>query len=631
MMETVENSAEFGNDPQGLVRRWKAALELARKEQDQWVKRAEKVIKRYKDERSELDDSKKFNILWSNIETITPALYSRLPEPKVSRRHKDQDPVGRQAAMVLERALEYHLDAYDFDSVPRSAVEDYLLPGRGVARVKYNPTFGEEITPIERIDFDEMGNPVPVAGEPYSPVIYEEAQCEYVYWKDFLHGPGRKWEDVSWVAFRSYLSRDQLVERFGEEMGGKVKLDWCPSGIDDETPKDVFKKAKVWEIWDKDSGKVIWISETHDLPLDHDDPPLNLSGFFPCPKPLLSITTNDSLIPVPEYTMYQDQAEELDELTGRIASLVKSLKVAGVYAGDADELKQLLNDGTENVLIPVENWAMFADKSGGLANQISWLPIDQIINVVIGLYDAREKTKEELYEITGLADIIRGASKASETATAQKMKGNFASMRLSERQKAVANWVRDLLRLKCEVIAEQFDPQTLQMMTGLQVTDEVIELMRTDPLRAFRIDIETDSTIQPDEQMEKQSRMEFLEAVGTFMERSLGLAQAVPEMAPLLGEMLMFGVRGFRAGRELEDQMEQALQALQNRPQQQDQGDPVEEAKAAKIQQDMQLDQAKFQHEVQQDQREFALEAQETQHDMAIDRMKANADLRSQV
>lgn len=626
-METVEQKE---SDPQGLVRHWKSALALARKEQDAWLKRAEKVVERYKDQRSEWDDSKKFNILWSNVETITPTLYSRLPKPVVSRRFKDSDPVGRQASMVLERALEYHLDAYDFDAVPRAAVNDYLLPGRGVGRVLYKPTYGEEVTPVNGMEpeYDETGMVVgytPVMGEPYTPVVYEEANCEYVYWKDFLHGPARKWEEVPWVAFCSYLTRSQLKERFGEK-GERIKLDYTPEGLGEDAPKDVFKKAKIWEIWDKEEGKVIWLSECHETPLDVDDPPLNLSGFFPCPKPLLSIVTNDSLIPIPEYTMYQDQAEELDDLTGRIASLVKSLKVAGIYAADVDEIKQILNDGVENTLIPVENWALFADKAGGLQNAISWMPIEQIMNVVISLYEAREKTKEELYEITGLADIIRGASKSSETATAQRIKGQFASMRLQERQNAVANWVRDLLRLKAEVIAEQFSAETLQMMTGLEVTPEVMELLQNEPLRQFRIDIETDSTIQPDEQMEKQSRVEFMEAVGSFMERSLPLAQAVPELAPFLGEMLMFGVRGFRAGRELEEQMNEALQQLQNRPQQQEQGDPVEQAKAQKIQQDMKLDQAKFRHEVQQDNREFALEAQETQHDMAIDRMK-NANL----
>src|SRR3990167_7476358 len=163
---------------QGQVRRWIEAIQIAGKRQEKWEKRAEKVVKRYKDERSnDQDKSKRFNILWSNTETPRPALFAKLPKPQVSRRYRDNDPIGRQAAMVLERALEYHIDAYDFGDVVRSVVEDYLLPGRAVARVVYEPSYGDQITPRlpvpegqempESAQQDEQGYFMP--GEPYSP------------------------------------------------------------------------------------------------------------------------------------------------------------------------------------------------------------------------------------------------------------------------------------------------------------------------------------------------------------------------------------------------------------------------------------------------------------------------------
>lgn len=371
--------------------RWHAALKMAGKCQEKWEQRAEKILKRYRDERnSDVDGSKRFNILWSNVETLKPALYASTPRPQVSRRYKDADPLGRQAAMVMERALEFSVDSYDFDEVMRSAVEDRLLPGRGVARVAYKPT---------------MGRATDMDGNPFEEVVYEEAVCEYWYWRDFRHGPGRSWEKVPWVAFATMMSRDELKERFGE-IGAKVPLNSKPEDAD-ESLEEEFKQARVWEIWDKRSKQVHWVADDFDVMLESGEPPLNLNGFFPCPRPLFSTTTNDNLIPVPDFTEYQDQADELDELTARIHALVCALKVAGVYAADAPELSRLLDEGAENQMIPVDNWAMFAER-GGLAGMVSWFPIEQVIKVVLGLYDARDRTKQEMYEITGLSDIIRG-------------------------------------------------------------------------------------------------------------------------------------------------------------------------------------------------------------------------------
>lgn len=86
--------------------------------------------------------------------------------------------------------------------------------------------------------------------------------------------------------------------------------------------------------------------------------------------------------------------------------------------------------------------------------------------------------------------------------------------------------------------------------------EDVTELLHKDGLRSFRIDIETDSTIATDEEEEKASRTEFLGAVGDFMAKAEPLAQAQPAIIPLLGEMLLFTVRGFRAGRSLEEAFE---------------------------------------------------------------------------
>jgi len=571
-----ESKKDFGSDGPGLFKYWLAEYQLACKREATWSKQGDNVIKKYEDDRPEYSESTGFNILWSNTETLLPAMYSRTPKPVVSRRFKDDNELGIQASRILQRALEVCLDSYDFDSEIRAAVQDRLLPGRGQARVRYIPKM--EQTPVP-LPVDEQGQAIIKEGQEVithqgiqccmeDRVVYEEARVEYVYWKHFKHGPGRVWREVPWVSYDVYLSRDQAKKRFGT-LAEKLNYNHSPDKVDEkDNNAELFKQVHIVEIWSKTDQKVIWISPDYkEGPLDTKAAPISFRDGCPSPKPLLSVTTTKSLIPIPEYKLYQDQAKELDKITARLDKVVDAIKVRGLYAGDAEAIPQLLQ-GENNELIPVRDWMAYIDK-GGVDSLVSWLPVDQLTQVAAALYEARDRAKEVLYELTGISDIVRGASNPNETLGAQKIKGRYAAMRFDTRKESVAHFVRDIIRLKAEIIAEQFSPKTLALMTGMEVTDEVMELLRNDPARSFMIDIETDSTIAADEMEEKERRTEFLTAVGGFMEKAVPLVQQAPQMTKIAGEMLLFAVRGFRAGRELESSFEDLVEGMgQEDPQQ---------------------------------------------------------------
>ena len=191
---------------------------------------------------------------------------------------------------------------------------------------------------------------------------------------------------------------------------------------------------------------------------------------------MLATTTNDKRVPVPDYTEYQDQARELDTLTARIDKLTKALKVAGAYAGSEKQvLQQLINDGSENLLIPVEDWMHLQDR-GGLNGVIQWMPIQQIAQVLIQLYDARDRVKAMLYEVTGIGDIMRGATSPIETLGAQQLKANFSTRRIVPQQRQVARFARDVIKLMAGVIANQFSADTLSQITGYPILQPVPQL-----------------------------------------------------------------------------------------------------------------------------------------------------------
>lgn len=680
-----------------VYKRWMDELDAAKKVFREYSDRCKKILKVYKDDRKrteafdEAKQSHKLNILWSNIQTLQPAIYSQTPRPNVSRRFLDRDETSRTAAMILERNLQTAQELCDFDYVMKRVRDDYLLCARGVDWVRFSPEIGlaPMREPVTKVELEGTGQAVfrPMKGgeeipadkvkedeeglyfetDPEEQILAYGLALDHVVWSDFLHEPVNDWSKVTWGAKRVLMRRPQLIKAFGDEMGRKIKLNKTFNGKEaDENSSDTKKKAdcaEVWEIWDKSKREVIWVTDGYEEgPVKRLKDPLKLTSFFPFPRPIFGTTTTDSLIPVPDYALYQDQAQQIDTITDRIRLLIKALRVVGMYNAETADLSRLLSETDENEMLPVENWMAFA-QSGGLKTNIDWLPIEQIQNVLTGLFNARAQLKQDLYEVTGISDIIRGSSAPSETATAQQIKANFGNLRLTDRQAEMARFARDTLKIMAEIQSEHYSPEALIEMSGIAEMEEfrvappsaeeqqnpqamaeyqaklqareakfmeAVKLVQSDKLRTFRVDIETDATVAPDQQKEKEARVEFLTAVSPFLEKSAQVGQMAPQLVPLLMKMLEFGIRGFRAGRTLESAIEETIvlaESMQKQAQEQPQQpapDPKAEAEAQKLQADAQALQQKTQSEVQKTQAD-AMYAK-AQADMKMADMQARAN-----
>ncbi|MCA3269433.1 MAG: hypothetical protein INF44_03670 [Thalassospira sp.] len=591
-------------NPVDASTKWLAELKLAKREDEKFIERGDRIIRRYRDDRKNFTTyGKRFNILWSNVETLKPALYGKTPRAEVSRRWKDSDPVGRTASVIIERCLQYEIDKGDFDASMRLAISDRLLPGRGTVWVRFEEK--ELAQPVDALPGEEGGEAQVMPNAPYK---YECTPVDYVFWKDVRYSPARCWDEVTWIARRVYMSQDDGIKRFGEDFK-QVPLTHEPVGLDEMEKMGVeglddMKKAVVWEIWSKTTKQVFWVSEGYSKTLDIKDDPLGLDSFWPCPKPLFATQTTETLVPIPDYSLYQDQAEEIDMLTNRIAKLVEAVKVVGVYDASQQSVQRMLSEGVDNQLISVDTWAAFAEK-GGLKGVVDFMPLDSVLQALRECYAAREQAKQVVYEITGISDIIRGSTIASETAAAQQIKSQYASLRIKPRQTEVAQFASEVLRIKAQIMCDFYAPQTLVDMSGImgtmdaQYAEQAIMLLKSEPARGFRIEVASDSLVEMDEATEKQSRIEFLGAVGQFMDRALPVTQQVPELAPLMGEMLMFGVRAFKGGRMMESAFDEAMAKLNApKPPEQPQPDPEQMKAEAMMQVEqgkMQLEQAKIQ------------------------------------
>ena len=237
------------------------------------------------------------------------------------------------------------------------------------------------------------------------------------------------------------------------------------------------------------------------------------------------------------------------------------------------------------------------------------MPIEKLVAVLQQLYLNRTQIKTVIYEITGIADIMRGSSQASETLGAQQIKNQWGALRLKKTQKEVMRYCRDCLRIMAEIAVSKLSPDTMKSMTGLpfpmqgqkdqmQQTlaqmkqqyqgiaqqaqmagqqpppppeipsgvqqalsmpswEELLSILQDDTQRSYRIDIETNSTVDAEATEDKQDISELLNAMSQFLNGVGPMVKDGTMPFSVAQGILLAVVRRYRFGPELEDQLKE--------------------------------------------------------------------------
>lgn len=657
------------------VAHWLRELADAKKREAEYRRHGEEILQIYDGRNTGIP----FNILYSNTETLLPALYSAIPRPVVQRRFKDDDPLGKAVAEAGTRMLTFQLDTNlagtpSFDTALRAAVVHALLPGRGETVVKYDA----EITGMDERSEDEDAAP---ATDAPAPTVSGEYVCiETKPWNRVSYGYAKTWEKVPWIAYEDYLDRAEATRLFGAATVRRMRFQAEAEGegepergrVAEDRHQGERKTACIYQIWDKAGGqRVRYLSpQAPDGLLKDDDDPLQLSGFFPCPKPLTFFEKPYSLQPTALYTLYENQAKELNLIQLRINRLIDAMKARGLYDESLGLDLEKLFQAEDVTLVPAQATSSLAAEKG-LDNAIWFMPLETMQQALVQLYQAREACKQVIYEITGVSDILRGASAASETATAQTIKNQWGTLRLKRLQKEVARYARDLLRLLLEVAATKFSEETWAQMTGLPflVTEKYTELtalhtslqqamqqqpppppgqppsplvaqlqqieqqlqaprwtqvlgvLRDDQARAYRVDIETNSTVEPEAAEDQKNIADLMTALGQYLN---GVAPLVAKGVMPFGvaqSMMLAIARRFRFGSEIEDYIKQ----MQAPPPEQD-GKANEAAMKQQLAQMQQMMEQKQQLKVAQD--ELALQQKVMAEEKVLLEKKVDLELR---
>jgi hypothetical protein len=545
---------------------WAAEITRADKwMKDRWKTSAHTVVRRFLAEDDEDDTQGKnryagfFNLFWVNTSILKSALYATTPKPVVKRQHDDsKDTLGRTAALVLQRILSMELEKQNSSThgAFSQATEDRLLSGLGQVWVRLES------------DIEEV--PATLEAPAHKVIKDQRVITDYVNWDDFIYPAIRVWSEVPWVCRRVWLSPGAAKKRFTtkyEEVKEKAK------DLKDRNLPDGFVNGRMelYEVWCKETRKMytIHLQSKSELEPARDDP-LGLEDFLPCPPPLLATHSTREFLPRPDYVMVQKQYSQLDNLSARIDKLTDALKMVGFFDSSNKELKNLFS-GRELTMIPVENWAELSEK-GGTAKAVEWYPIEQVQKVLTALVEQREMLVQQVYELTGISDIMRGGSNPRETLGAQKLKAQYSSVRLRLTQQDVANFVCATLRLRCEIISKHVDPEIIRRMSlademeSAELFDHAIPIIKSWPSLSLRVEVSEESLSMADYTAEREMRIAFLTAIGQFLSQAGQMAVAYPAALPYLMKMISWVAASFRGADDMQTVMDDAFKAAQSAP-----------------------------------------------------------------
>jgi hypothetical protein len=647
--------AEFQGQS-GMVSRWLQEMELVEtsSDQQQFEKQGERIRKKYRNAPAMAGfnpgtrQDVTFNVLWSNNQVLEPALFSRLPKIYCERLSENNDAVGRYAAKIAERCVSFNQESqYDQRVYAISmCVQDRLNGGRGQGWQVLKSEFEDDV--------DDEGNPIlGKDGEPVKRVKPNSERVEFIHLHpdDYLESKARTQYEVRWRTRIMYYTRQEAVDEFGEEIAKGLNYAANPykkSNRNQEQEPDFLAQAKVYRICDKTSKKVYIVSPGYQAkPLKKPINALNIKDFWECPIPLCATTTSDSTYPTPDFVIYEALADELDFVCQRLNAMTDCVRLVGAVASQHNKKVKEMLKLSDGGLLPMDNWAAFADK-GGLDAMVSWLPYDNAIKAIPVLSERFRELKSMIDEITSMPDIVRGSSDPNDPVYTQQQKSHWTVIKLIKKQQDVQRFCREIARKDGEIIFEFFSDETIWLMAGVQfdtpeeqaLFQPALQLLRDDRLRTFRLDIETDSTIAIDEAQAMESWAKYLEGLNFIFSNVESIQSFRPELMTPMLDSAKGAIRSLRVGRSIESSWDAALEqiaandkaAAENpQPPPPDPAMLKAQTDQFKAQADAEYQRKKCDFEIWKGQQDLMLESQKIEGDLAVKHEKNMIDANEQL
>ncbi len=633
---------------------WQGQISSAKSDNKTFLSDAKDCIEAYQKEKS-------YNIFYSNVNVLEANLLSNSPKPDIQRRflkklesQKLKYNTYLEVAKVSEGCISYYSDIANLQKSFKKTIHNSVKVGRGVDWVEYQPV----------IETSQEGGKV---------VADRKLLVKSLSYKEFMCSSAEDWDSVWWVARRHLLSKEDLRKRFNYD-AKEDELNF--EGVKETSQK----RAEIWEVWDKTEKKRHFVlnSGIENKYLESQDDPYKLEEFFPC-SAIAWLTDKESVIPIPEYKVYRKKAIELNYVSKKSDDLEEAVKLVVITANQNKDITSEISDAKNGAVISIN----MADPTGNknVANMLTAIPVDGALNVMAHCETKKEELKRDIYDITGISDLMRGVSESNETATAQKIKGVFGSLRFQNRQKTVQQHIKKIYSIMTEIICEHWDEKTMseitctylptaeekqdimmreqqfqvmsqqnpQLVESGQIQpvaeeeknkleqptwNDIISIMRNDKLRNFTIDIETTSTVFDDKVAQEQAINSLMQTYVNVVSQGITLQDEnlIKGFIPMAKATLTNNKAGRAMTMQIEEALEGAYKSIEETKKQPPQPSPdmlkiqLEQQKMQMEQQykaqEMQIRQAELQNKS----RELAIKEQEVFGKGEIERQKTLQD-----
>ena len=528
-----------------IQKAWLARLTKEKKAHDKFRSRGREVEKIYNSK----EDNQYVPLYWQVCNVQHVGVYSAQPIADVSPRNEKDDPTMKLVARMIQRGLQYCISHPSFDFNYNRSVDDYLAMALGTIRVKIDSVINK--TPTGEVNLFNQQQMEESVGD-------QTIRWEYCSWERFGWQPCNSWENCNFIYFRHPMTQAEIRKKFGRTVAASKDAN-LPADQDSW----LAQTFDIYEVWDRTARKVLFIAEGEDMPLQIVDDPLELLDFYPIPMPMMMNLPSSELIPKPDYDFIKHYDSELNRLQERRMSLLEQIKSAGAYDKGLPELAGMM-DLEDGELIAIQNLIGRLAAAGGKTDFIFWLPIQEKVEALAQLTQQITFVKAQVDSILGIADIVMGTTKASESATAQDIKGRWVGIRLTRKRECVQYTIREMLRIMSQLFGSHITPENLMRMTQMQMTEEMMGIFKNDTLMDFMIDIETDSTVAKDEIEERTTQQEMLNGVSQFSQAVMPMVSQNIMPADTASAILRSALRPYaRFDRTLDDSLNEMPTTMQ--------------------------------------------------------------------
>lgn len=607
--------------------KWLKRLSAEKKAHEVYRRQAKEAERSYYDRSRMANDSLTDNqqlvpMFWSSTNVLHAALFSRMPRPDVRKRNTDvMDGVAKEISLMTERAVTFIQDTTGYDNDAHQAVNDFLVCALGQVKIEMdvetaevpflNPMTGQPI-------MDEKGEPLT-----QTVVSSRTLRQRYVHWKNYHWEPTTAWDQVTWMAYDHWMSREEVERQFDIKLPEKTK---GSGGGNSPLKADKYEpQFCIHEIWDKTRREVVLICDAYDDVIETREDPLGLKDFFPSPRPMMANVEGEEVIPKPDFTFIRDMLKLVNVYAKRIKALTAQVKDWGYYDASFPELVNV-NQATDGTFFPVPGIVERMGLAGSKAGNVVYTQDNtNKVQVIMNLIEQFERQKALLWETIGISDITRGQTNPNETASAQRIKDQWANVRLAPKLNTISQFFRDCFRIMAEIISEKFEAEQIFQMTGVTVTPEMDQIMQDDFLRTYAVDVETDSTIAQDDNLEREQRNETSKVIGDMLTQMVPAINAGQLPADIAKALMLFTVRTTKFGSEFEDAINQLPDTMQQLQQLQQQGQQAQQ-EAQQLGQQLQEAQGQLQQINQQEEQRENIDTQASAQEKAASAQRQNAD-----